>query len=56
VSITGNRGASMDLPVVVTEGMVDGVVWVPMKSPNSWVAEQLGANAGDTVVVKGASA
>jgi len=56
VSITGNRRASMDLPVVVTEGMVDGVVWVPMKSPNSWVAEQLGANAGDTVVVKGASA
>ena len=56
VSITGNRRASMDLPVEVTEGMVDGVVWVPMKSPNSWVAEQLGANAGDTVVVKGASA
>ncbi len=56
VSITGNRRASMDLPVVVTEGMADGVVWVPMKSPNSWVAEQLGANAGDTVMVKGASA
>ena len=56
VSITGNRRASLDLPVVVTEGMTDGVVWVPMKSPNSWVADQLGANAGDTVVVKGASA
>ena len=46
----------MDLPVVVTEGMADGVVWVPTKSPNSWVAEQLGAHAGDTVMVKGASA
>ncbi|NYI42367.1 NADH-quinone oxidoreductase subunit G [Demequina lutea] len=56
VSITGNRRASLDLPVVVTEGMTDGVVWVPMKSPNSRVAEQLGANAGDTVVVKGVSA
>jgi NADH-quinone oxidoreductase subunit G len=56
VSIIGNRRASLDLPVVVTEGMADGVVWVPTKSPNSWVAEQLGANAGDTVVVKGASA
>ncbi len=56
VSITGNRRASMDLPVLVTEGMVDGVVWVPTKSPNSWVAEQLGANEGDTVMVKGASA
>ena len=56
VSITGNRRASMDLPLVVTEGMADGVVWVPMKSPNSWVAEQLGANAGEFVMVKGASA
>lgn len=56
VSITGNRRSSMDLPVVVTEGMADGVVWVPTKSPNSWVAEHLGAHAGDTVMVKGASA
>lgn len=56
VSITGNRRASLDLPLVVTEGMADGVVWVPMKSPNSWVAEQLGTTAGDTVMVKGASA
>ncbi len=56
VSLTGNRRASMELPLVVTEGMVDGVVWVPTKSPNSWVAEQLGANEGDTVMVKGASA
>ncbi len=56
MSITGNRRASLDVPVVVTEGMADGVVWVPTKSPNSWVAEQLGADAGETVVVKGASA
>lgn len=56
VSITGVRRTSIDLPLVVTEGMADGVVWVPAKSQNSWVAEQLGVAPGATVVVKGASA
>jgi len=56
VSITGVRRGSIDLPVVVTEGMADGVVWVPAKSPGSWVAQQLGVAPGATVVVKGASA
>ena len=43
-------------PLAVTEGMADGVVWVPTKSPGSWVAQQLGVAPGATVVVKGASA
>ncbi len=53
VTITGKRRGSIDLPLVVTEGMVDGVVWVPTKSPGSWVAQQLGTRPGETVVVKG---
>src|SRR5690606_31799943 len=56
VSITGVRRSSIDLPLVVTDGMADGVIWVPAKSQNSWVADQLGVAPGATVVVKGASA
>ena len=56
VSISGARRASIELPLVVTDGMVDGVVWVPTKSPGSWVAQQLGVRAGDTVIVKGVGA
>jgi len=56
VSITANWRTAVELPVAVTADMVDGVIWVPSKSPGSWVAEQLGAQAGDTVVVKGVSA
>lgn len=56
VSITGARRESIVLPLVVTEGMVDGVVWVPTKSPGSWTAAQLGVRAGETVVVKGVAA
>jgi len=56
VAITANRRTAIELPLAVTEGMVDGVIWVPSKSPGSWVADQLGAQAGDTVTVKGVSA
>ena len=56
VTITGKRRGSIDVPLAVTKGMVDGVVWVPTKSPGSWVAQQLGTQPGETVVVKGAVA
>ncbi len=56
VTVTGKRRGSIDLPLAVTEGMVDDVVWVPTKSPGSWVAHQLGVHPGQTVVVKGAAA
>jgi NADH-quinone oxidoreductase subunit G len=56
VTITGTRRGSIDVPLAITEGMVDDVVWVPTKSPGSWVAQQLGAQPGETVVVKGAVA
>lgn len=56
VTISGVRRGSVDLPLAITEGMADGVVWVPTKSPGSWVAQQLGVAPGATVVVKGASA
>ena len=56
VTVTGNRRASIDLPLVVTEGMADGVVWLPTKSAGSWVAQDLGVGEGALVTVKGASA
>lgn len=52
VSITGARRGSIQLPLVITEGMVDDVVWVPTKSSNSWVADELGVTAGHAVTVK----
>lgn len=39
-------------PVVVTD-MVDGVVWIPSKSPGAWVARDLGLEPGDAISVKG---
>ena len=56
VTISGKRRGSIDVPLAVTEGMVDGVVWVPTKSPGSWVAQELGTQPGETVTVKGAVA
>ncbi|WP_062466929.1 NADH-quinone oxidoreductase subunit G [Demequina maris] len=54
VEVSTEAGA-VELPLVVTEGMVDGVVWVPVKSPGSWVARDLRAAAGAVVSVKGAA-
>ncbi|WP_062383672.1 NADH-quinone oxidoreductase subunit G [Demequina iriomotensis] len=53
VSVSTESG-TIELPVVVT-AMVDGVVWVPTKSPGSWVARDLRATAGAIVTVKGAA-
>jgi len=52
VALTGRLGQSVELPVVVTD-MVDGVVWVPSKSPGSWVARDLGLEPGELITVKG---
>ena len=54
VSVGGASRASIDLPVVITD-MVDGVVWVPAKSPGSWVARDLRIEPGAVVTVKGAA-
>lgn len=48
----GEGDEPIELPVVVTD-MVDGVVWIPTKSPGSWVVDSLGASAGDVVRVRG---
>ncbi|SEJ14013.1 NADH-quinone oxidoreductase subunit G [Demequina mangrovi] len=53
VAVSTESG-TIELPVVVTD-MVDGVVWVPAKSPGSWVARELRATAGAVVTVKGAA-
>ncbi|MFO7243489.1 MAG: NADH-quinone oxidoreductase subunit G [Actinomycetes bacterium] len=52
LTLTGVRRGSISLPLVVTEGMVDDVVWVPTKSSGSWVAQDLGLESGDVVTVK----
>ena len=52
VTVSSAHGA-IELPVVVTDGMADGVVWVPTKSPGSWVAQELGVEPGALVTVKG---
>jgi NADH-quinone oxidoreductase subunit G len=50
--LVGDRG-EMSVPVVATEGMVDGVVWVPANSLGSGVLADL-ASPGSTVTLKGA--
>ena len=53
IAIKGALRTSIELPVAITD-MVDGVVWVPAKSPGSWVARDLGVEPGAAVTVKGA--
>jgi len=55
ITIKGASRAGIELPVAITE-MADGVVWVPAKSPGSWVARDLGVEPGAPVTVKGAPA
>lgn len=50
--LVGDRG-EMSVPVVATEGMVDGVVWVPANSLGNGVLADL-ASPGSTVTLKGA--
>ncbi|MFI6425509.1 NADH-quinone oxidoreductase subunit G [Promicromonospora sp. NPDC050880] len=54
VAVGTSRG-TVELPVVVTEPMVDGVVWLPLNSVGSRVHATLGAAAGDLVTVSAAS-
>ncbi|GAB3789849.1 NADH-quinone oxidoreductase subunit G [Nocardioides ungokensis] len=51
--LVGDRG-EMSVPVVATEGMVDGVVWVPANSVGAGVLADL-ASPGSTVTLKGAA-
>ncbi|WNM24173.1 NADH-quinone oxidoreductase subunit G [Demequina capsici] len=53
VTVTAGDGDGVTVPAIVTEGMVDGVVWLPTKSPGSWVAQALGVAPGAVVTVKG---
>jgi NADH-quinone oxidoreductase subunit G len=55
IAVKGAARTTIELPVAITE-MADGVVWVPAKSPGSWVARDLGVEPGAAVTVKGASA
>ncbi|MGW5240858.1 NADH-quinone oxidoreductase subunit G [Monashia sp. NPDC004114] len=56
VTVTGPTG-SVTLPALVTEGMVDGVVWLPTNSKDCSVRMGLGTDAGGYVAVaKGGAA
>ncbi len=46
-----SQHGSLTLPVAITEGMVDHVVWVPTNSAGSRVRVELRANAGDIVTL-----
>ncbi len=50
LTVTSQHG-SLTLPVAITEGMVDHVVWVPTNSAGSRVRVELRANAGDIVTL-----
>ncbi|WP_129786644.1 NADH-quinone oxidoreductase subunit G [Promicromonospora panici] len=50
VAISTPRG-TVEVPVAVTDRMVDGVVWLPLNSAGSRVHDTLGATAGDLVTV-----
>jgi NADH-quinone oxidoreductase subunit G len=50
VAVSTGRGV-VSLPLVVTE-MVDGVVWLPLCSPDSAVHEQLGVTTGAVVRIE----
>jgi NADH-quinone oxidoreductase subunit G len=50
VTVSTGRGA-ISLPLVVTE-MPDGVVWLPLNSPDSAVHEQLGVTVGAVVCIE----
>jgi len=54
VAVSTSRGV-VEVPVAVTEPMVDGVVWLPLNSAGSRVHHTLGATAGDLVTVTVAS-
>ncbi|KRB43675.1 NADH-quinone oxidoreductase subunit G [Terrabacter sp. Root181] len=56
VTVSGPAG-SVTLPAVVTEGMVDGVVWVPTNAKDCSIRSGLGTDAGGRVhVTKGGAA
>lgn len=49
--VVGTPRGTVEVPVTVTDGMVDGVVWLPLNSVGSRVHDTLGAVAGDLVSV-----
>jgi NADH-quinone oxidoreductase subunit G len=53
VTVVGAARGTVSLPLAITPGMIDGVVWVPKNSPGSTVASSLGVLAGEAVTVKG---
>jgi NADH-quinone oxidoreductase subunit G len=48
--VSTDRG-SITLPVEITNGMVDGVVWLPSRSPGLEVSQHLAVGAGDLVTL-----
>ena len=55
VAISGPDG-SLELPMRVSAGMVDDVVWVPARVDRRSTAQRLGAGVGSRVRVTGVTA
>ena len=55
VTIKGERRGAVELPVAITD-MADGVIWVPTKSPGSWIARDLGVVPGGAITAQGVDA
>lgn len=53
VKVSGSGRGRVSLPLVITPGMVDEVIWLPSNSPGSAIARTLAVGHGDPVSVKG---
>ena len=51
VAMISNDRGSITLPAVLDPEMVDGVVWLPSRSPSQGIPQHLAATAGDLVTI-----
>ena len=51
VAMISNDRGSITLPAVLDPEMVDGVVWLPSRSPGQGIPQHLAATAGDLVTI-----
>jgi NADH-quinone oxidoreductase subunit G len=51
VAMISNDRGSITLPTVLDPEMVDGVVWLPSRSPGQGIPQHLAATAGDLVTI-----
>jgi NADH-quinone oxidoreductase subunit G len=55
VAVISNDRGSISLPAAIDPEMVDGVVWLPSRSPGAAISQRLAATAADLVTIGPAS-